>query len=159
MEAGGDAVEALQEGLGGGVEVFVGDAEDAATLDGAKVVPAALLDDAGEGDSIAGSAPGEEENVGVGCGDGLGCGVCSRSADEGATGGGDELGDPGLGMDDGFAPLFAVDGGVGEVGGLSAGVVEGRGEGLDEGFALGACVGKLGEDADVGEDGSEVVRG
>ncbi len=43
---GGDAGEAFEEGLGGGVEVLVGDAEDAALADGFEVMPVALGDDA-----------------------------------------------------------------------------------------------------------------
>ena len=75
------------------------------------MMPVALCDDAIEGNAVSGSAPGEEEDVGVGCGDGLGSGLGSGCADEGAAGCGDEFGDPGLGVDGGLAPLFTVDGG------------------------------------------------
>ena len=75
MGGGGDAGEAFEEGGGGGVEELVGDAEDAAVADGAEMVPVALGDDAVEGDAIPCSAPGEEEDVGVGGGDVFGGGV------------------------------------------------------------------------------------
>ena len=77
-------------------------------------MPVALGDDAVEGDAIPCSAPGEEEDVGVGCGDGFGGGVGAGCAEILASGGFDQFGDPGLGVDEGFAPLFAVDdGGLG----------------------------------------------
>ena len=70
--------------MGGGVEELVGDAEDVAVADGAEVVPVALLDDAGEGNAVAGAAPGEDEGVGVGGGDffrgGVGTGVAEGIA-------------------------------------------------------------------------------
>jgi hypothetical protein len=65
---GGDAGEAFEEGVGGGVEELVGDAEDSAGADGFEGLPVALGDDAIEGDAIPCSAPGEEEEVGVGGG-------------------------------------------------------------------------------------------
>ena len=74
-------------------------------------MPVALGDDAFEGDAIPCSAPGEEEDVGVGGGDGFGGGVGAGCAEISASGGFDQLGDPGLGVDEGFAPLFAVDDG------------------------------------------------
>jgi hypothetical protein len=77
----GDAGEAFEEGLGGGVEVLIGDAEDTTLLNGSQVMPVALVDDALEGDAIPCSAPGEEKNVGVGCGDLFGCGVGAGSAE------------------------------------------------------------------------------
>ena len=75
------------------------------------MMPVALCDDAVEGNAVSGSAPGEEEDVGVGCCDGLGSGLGSGCADEGAAGCGYEFGDPGLRVDEGLAPLFTVDGG------------------------------------------------
>jgi hypothetical protein len=73
--------------VGRGVEVLVGDAEDASGADGSKVVPVALLDDAFEGDAIPCPAPGEEEDVGVGGGDFFGGGVGAGSAEIAASGG------------------------------------------------------------------------
>jgi len=87
MGRGGDAGEALEEGLGRGVEVLVGDAEDAGGADGFEVVPVALGDDAFEGDAIPCSAPAEEEDVGVGFGYGFGCGVRARCTEVFASGG------------------------------------------------------------------------
>jgi hypothetical protein len=64
---------------------LVGDAIDLAVLDGLEVMPVALGDDAVEGDSIPCSAPGEEQDVGVGGGDGFGGGFGARSAQEMAS--------------------------------------------------------------------------
>jgi hypothetical protein len=84
---GGYAGETLEEGLGRGVEVLVGDAEDATLLHGSQMMPVALVDDALEGDSIPCSAPGEEEDVGIGGGDLFRGGVGSGSAEVLAAGG------------------------------------------------------------------------
>ena len=84
---GGDAGEALEEGLGRGVEVLVGDAEDSAGTDGFEVVPVALVDDALEGDTVPCSTPAEEEDVGIGFGDGFGGGVRTGCAEVFASGG------------------------------------------------------------------------
>lgn len=83
---GGDAGEAFEEGLGGGVEVLVGDAEDASLADGFEVMPVALDDDALEGDTVPCSAPAEEEDVGVGFGDGFGYRVGAGCAEIVAAG-------------------------------------------------------------------------
>jgi hypothetical protein len=69
VDGGGDAGEAFEEGVGWGVEELVGDAEDASLTDGFERLPVALRDDAVEGDAIPCSAPGEEEDVGIGGGD------------------------------------------------------------------------------------------
>ena len=66
MGRGGDAGEALQEGVGGGVEELVGDAEDAGVANGSEMMPVALCDDALERDAVPCSAPGEEEDVWLG---------------------------------------------------------------------------------------------
>ena len=66
--------------MGWGVEVLVGDAVDVPVLDGLKVVPVALGYDAFERDSVPCSAPAEEQDVGVGCGDGLWGGLSAGSA-------------------------------------------------------------------------------
>jgi hypothetical protein len=91
VEAGvgrcGDAGEALEEGVGGGVEELVGDAEDSALADGFEGVPVALRDDAFEGDAVPCSAPGEEEDVGVRSGDLFRCCVRARSSQIAAAGG------------------------------------------------------------------------
>ena len=76
----GYAGEAFEERGGGGVEVLVGDAIDLAVLDGLEVVPVALGDDTVEGDAVPCSAPGEEEDVRVGSGDGFGSGLRTGSA-------------------------------------------------------------------------------
>ena len=147
---GGDAGEAFEEGLGGGVEVLIGDAEDSAGADGFEVMPVALVDDALERDAIPCSAPTEEEDVGVSFGDSFGGGVRARYAEILASGGFDQLGDPGLRVDEGFAPLFAVDTGgpcsllgtfaCGGDGGLHLG---------DEGFGIGSRIDVSGDEADV----------
>ena len=68
MGGRGDAGQALQERVRGGVEELIGDAEDPALSDGPERLPIALSDDAFEGDAIPCSAPGEEEYVGTGFG-------------------------------------------------------------------------------------------
>ena len=69
MSGRGDARESLQESVSRGVQELVGDAEDSALANGFEVVPVSLGDDSLQWDSGTGSAPGEEENVGIGCGD------------------------------------------------------------------------------------------
>ncbi len=160
VDGGGEVGEAVCEcGDGRGVEVLVGDAVDAVIADGAEMMPVALGDDAVEGDAVSGAAPGEEEDVGVGCGDGFGGGLGAGCADECASGCGDELGDPGLGVDEGLAPLFAVDGGFWLAGcGFLCGK-DGLLEGLDEGFGFGGAVDLARDEAGVVEDVGEGVRG
>lgn len=76
-----DAGEAVQECVGRGIEELVGDAEDSALAHGSQVVPATLGYDSLQWNSGAGSAPGEEQDVGVGGGDIFGSGVGSGRAD------------------------------------------------------------------------------
>jgi len=83
----GDAGEAFEERVGGSVEELVGDAEDSAFLHGFQVMPVALLDDAIEGDAVPCSAPGEEEDVGVGGGDVFGGGVRAWGSQIASSGG------------------------------------------------------------------------
>ena len=87
MGGGGDAGEAFEEGVGGGVEELVGDAEDSTLADGFEGLPVALVDDAIQGDAIPCSAPGEEEDVGVGIGDGFWCCVRAWGSQIAAAGG------------------------------------------------------------------------
>ena len=54
-----------------------------------------------------------------------------------ASGGVDEFGYPVLGVDEGLAPLFAVDDGTWGIGGAGAGLVEGLVDLGDDGFGLG----------------------
>jgi len=125
---GRDAGEAFEEGVGRSVEVLVGDAEDSAVADGFEGVPVALLDEAFEGDAIPCSAPGEKEDVGVGGGYVFGGGMGAGCAEVMASGGFDQFGHPGLGVDEGLAPLFAVDhwsagaGGTAVAGGCDGGL-------------------------------------
>ena len=84
---GGDAGEAFEESVGGGVEELVGDAEDPAVADGFEGLPVSLGDDAVEGDAIPCSAPGEEEDVGVGGCDVFGGGVGAGCTEVAAAGG------------------------------------------------------------------------
>jgi hypothetical protein len=72
-------------------------------MDGAKRLPVALGDDAVEWDAIACSAPGKEEDVGIGSGDIFGRGVRSGRAKEAGAGGFDQFGDPVLRVDERFA--------------------------------------------------------
>ena len=84
---GGDAGQAFEERVGWGVEELVGDAEDSGGADGFERMPVALVDDALEGDAVPCSAPGEEEDVGVGSGNLFGGGVGTGSAEVAASGG------------------------------------------------------------------------
>jgi hypothetical protein len=140
----------LEERVGGSVEELVGDAEDAAFLHGFQVMPVALLDDSLEGDSIPCSAPGEEEDVRVGFGYGFCGGVSARFTEVLASGGFDQFGYPGLGVDEGLAPLFTVD--DGGLGAALAALASGYDGGLhvrDEGFGFGLRVDYGGDEADV----------
>ena len=99
-------------------------------------MPLALVDDAFQGDTVSSSAPGEEEDVGVGGGNGFGCGVGAGYAEETASGGFNEFGDPMLGVNEGLAPLFAVDEGAGRGGGGAGADFGDRAvHGSDEGFS------------------------
>ena len=109
VSCAGYAGEAFEEGGAGGVEELVGDAEGAALADGAEVLPVALNYDSFERDAVSGSAPGEEEDVGVGYGYDFGGGVSAGFAEVLASGGFDQFGYPVLGVDQGLAPFFAVD--------------------------------------------------
>jgi len=159
VEGVGDAVQAGCECEGWGVEVFVGDAEDVSVLNGAEVLPVALFDGARERDAVACAAPGEEEDVGAGGGDGFGIGVCAGCAEERAAGCCDEFGDPVLGVDEGFAPLFAVDFLFGEGLGSGADFFDAVVELFIEGFAGFWGLDEVGEDSCVVGDVGEGVRG
>ena len=106
---GCNAGQAFEKSWGRSVEVLVGDAKDASLADGLEMVPISLSDDAVEGDAIPCTAPGKEENVGIGRGYLFRRGVGAGDAEVAATGGFDQLGDPVLGVDERLAPLFAVD--------------------------------------------------
>jgi hypothetical protein len=155
----GDAGQASQERVGRGVEELVGDAEDSALTDSFEGLPAALLDDAVEGNAIPCSAPGEEEDVRVGGCDLFGGGVVAGGAEIVAAGGFDEFGDPGLGVDERLAPLFTVD--DGRVSAGFAASARGFDGGLhfgDERFGFGLRVDVRGDEADVLVDVGEGMR-
>ena len=87
MYRGGETGQALEDGVGGGVEEFVRNAIDAPVGDGTLRLPVALLDNASQGNTISGAAPGEDENVWVrGC-DGFGGGGLACVAKEFAASG------------------------------------------------------------------------
>jgi hypothetical protein len=173
-----DAGQALKQGGGWGVQELIGDAEDALIANCAEIVPVALLDDAAEGDAVPCSAPCEEQDLGLfvfgQVGDGFGGGVGAGLSEEGSAGGFDEFGDPVLGVDEGPAPLFAVDDGFGgSLGCDGTGLHQGLVDLMEEGFALrgglyqgrdeadvvddvGEAMGREGEDGEAGlEDGGE----
>ena len=85
MDCGGYAGEAFEQARAGGVEELIGNAEDSAFADSAEMVPVALGYDLFEGNAVSGSAPGEEEDIGIGCGDGVGCSVSAGHAQVLAT--------------------------------------------------------------------------
>jgi len=137
VQGSGDRGQAFKQVEGWGVEELIRDAEDAAVADGTEMLPVALCDDAVKRDTVSGAAPCEEKDVRVKGGDGLWRSVDAGSADETAVGGGDELSDPGLGMDERLAPFFAVDGLRWRVVGEGAGLGEGGLKRVDEDFGLG----------------------
>jgi hypothetical protein len=146
--------------VGGGVEELVGDAEDSACLHRFQVMPAALGDDAFERDAIPCSAPAEEEDVGIGFGYGFCGGVGAGFAEIAASGDCYQLGYPGLGVDEGLAPLFAVDErGLGAALAAVACGFEGELHVGDEGLGFGLRVDDRCDEADVFVDVGEGVWG
>ncbi len=146
--------------MGRGVEELVGDAEDAALTNSLEVMPVALSDDAFERDAVPCSAPGEEEDVGIGGRDLSWSCVGTGCAEVLASGGFDEFGNPRLGVDERLAPLFAVD--DGRVGARCASLTGDFDRGLhfgDEGFGFGLRVDYGGDEADVFVDVGERARG
>src|ERR1700761_1312292 len=109
MDGLGEGLKSVQEIGRRGVEQFVGDAVDAAAADGAELLPAALRDDLFEGHAISGAAPGGEKYLGIGLSDDLGLGMRAGLSQEDATRGLDQLLNPELRMNEGLAPLFAID--------------------------------------------------
>ena len=87
MYRGCETGQALEDGVGGSVEKLIGNAVDAPVLDRAQRLPATLLDDASERDTISGAAPGEDENVGISGGNDFRCGGFAGLADQFAAGG------------------------------------------------------------------------
>ena len=154
VSCGCDAAKALQDRWGGGVEVFVGNTEDSAIADGAEVVPVALCDDTLEGNAIPCPAPGKEENVGLfglgERGDVLGGGVGAGGAEELAACCVDEFGYPVLRVDEGLAPLFAVDDWARGGGGGGSGLVEGLVDLGDDSFSFWGGLDERGDETDVG---------
>ncbi len=159
VDGGGDAGQTFEKCGGGGVEVLVGDAEDATIADGGEVLPVALDDEFFEGDSIPCSTPGEEQDVRVGGGNLLWGGVRAGFANEASAGGGYEFGDPVLGVDEWLAPLLAVDERWVSGDGGGAGGFDGLGEVVDESLAGGRGGGDGGDEADVVVDIGEGVGG
>ena len=156
MQGRGEGVQSVDEGGCGCVEPLVGDAVDAAVLYGGEALPATLGDDAFERHAVAGSAPGEGENVGIGGGDGFRCGCSAGVAEEAPARELDQFPDPDLGVDEGLAPFFAVDERS------VACVLRDEADGFalcthrcDEGFGFGGGIDEIGEEAnfivDVGE--------
>lgn len=94
VSGGGDAGQAFEQSWRWGVEVLVRNAVDAVVADCAERLPVTQGDDFGERDAVTDAAPGEEQNVRVGCGYFFRRGVRAGRADEGCAGGFDELSDP-----------------------------------------------------------------
>ena len=156
----GECGEALEEIGSGRVEEVVRDADDVTGSDRGEALPLAACDDLGKGDAVADTAPGKDEEVGVRGGDNIGRCVGAGGAEEAAAGSVDELCDPGLGLDEGLAPLLAIDEGFRRgSSGEGAGLAEGGLKLPDDGLRCLRGVGDGAEEADVGKDGSEVMRG
>lgn len=117
----------------------------------------ALVDDAFEGDAGSGSAPGGEDDIGVGGGDGFGCGGASGRAEEFSAGCFYQLGDPMLGVDERLAPFFAVDALSRQCSGSGADGFDGGLHLRDEGFGLRGGIGDGANEADVVVDVHEGV--
>ena len=111
MDRGGYACKTFNQVGARSVEKLVRDAEDAAFADGAKMVPVALGYDLFEGNAISGPAPGKEKDIGISFGYSFWSSVGSGLAEESTTGDIYQFGDPLLGVDEGLAPLLAVDDG------------------------------------------------
>ncbi len=159
MGGRGDAGQALQERVRRGVEELIGDTEDSAVADCVERLPIALSDDAFEGDAIPCSTPSEEEYVRTGFGYRFRSGVGAGFAQVFASGGLYEFGDPGLGVDEGFAPLFAVDdGGLGAALTALARGFDGGLHLVNEGLGFRLRVDQGGDEADVFVDVGEGVR-
>jgi hypothetical protein len=156
---GCDAGQAFEKSWGGSVEVLIGDAEDASLTDGLEMVPISLSYDAVEGDAISCTAPGEEENVGIGGGNFFWRGVGAGDAEVTATGDFDQLGDPVLGVDERLAPLFAVDSWSVSAVAAPAGGCHGGLHLRDESFGCGLGVDDGGDEADVLVNVGQIVRG
>ena len=150
MGCGGYAGKAFDQGGSWGVEELVGDAEDAALADGAEMMPVALRYDSFQWDTIACSAPCEEKDVRIGVGYGFGSGMGAGLAEESTAGNVYQFGDPLLGVDEGFAPLFAVDDGcLGSSQRALANHLDGRFHASNEGFAFAVGVDHGGDETDV----------
>jgi len=67
------------------------------------------VDDLGERDAIARSAPGGDEDIGIQRADVIGVNLLARLAEEFAASGSDQLSNPRLRRDDGLSPFFAED--------------------------------------------------
>ena len=151
-------MEAIDERWRWRVEKFVGNAIDAGSASGRELLPLAPGDDFFEGDAASGSAPGGKDDVGLGGGDSFRGRGCARCAEEAASGDFNEFGDPGLGVDERFAPLLAVDEWAVRYGfGAGADGVDGRLHGGDDGLAFLGDVQCAGDEADVGVDVGEGV--
>ena len=111
-------------------------------------------------DTIASSAPCEEKDVRIGVGYGFGSGMGAGFAKESTTGDIYQFGDPLLGVDEGLAPLFAVDdGGLGSCQRAMANHLDGRFHACNKGFAFAVGVDHGGDETDVFEDVVEIVGG
>jgi len=108
VDGGGDRGLTFEQGRGGSIQVFIGNAVDAGVTDGAKTLPISLSDDAVERNAVAGAAPSEEQNVGIGCSHYFGRGVRAGCAQESAAGGFNQLSYPVLRVDQRLAPFFAI---------------------------------------------------
>ncbi len=104
-----EGVEAADESRSRSIQQLIGNAVNPAVSYRAQVLPAPLFDDALQGHTIAGSAPCGYDHVGIGGSHRLGLGRRPRFADEFAARSLDELHDPELRVDQGLAPLLAID--------------------------------------------------
>lgn len=116
-----------------------------------------LLDDVFEGDAGSGSAPGGEDDVWCGSGDGFGCGGGSGRAEEFSAGRFYQLGDPMLGVDERLSPFFAVDALSRQCRGAGADGFDGGLHLCDEGFGLRGGIGDGADESDVVVDVCEGV--
>ena len=150
VEARGDASQPFEERVCGSVEELVGDAEDPMSADGFERLPVASLDDPFQWNAIPCPAPTEDQDVRIFGSDVFWRGVgawCAKVAPASCF---DEFGDPGLRVNEGFAPLFAVnDWGFGAALAPLARGIEGGLHFGDEGIAFRLRIDHSGNEADV----------
>ena len=108
VDGSGQGTQAEEQRWGGSVKPLVCNAEDTAIAHSAEIVPATLCDHALKRDAVAGAAPGEDQEIGIGGRNCFGCGLLCGLANKLPTGGVNQFCNPWLRMDERLAPFFAI---------------------------------------------------